>query len=213
MLLLTVAGRVAFAQQPATPGPPLLEPGAVPPPQAPAEAGVVTASQIVLGTVSGVGAGIGAVALAAGGTVPITVGLVGTAVLSGFTVCVIGSSSRRYEGSCGPPILGSYLGALVVGLPLGLLAAQVKNPDRDGGSEISLSALLTAAVVASVATGVGATIGWHLGRRVRPRPAKTGLVGPPPALPAPRESWPEMPVRALTPSQGVISLPVLAFRF
>jgi hypothetical protein len=213
VLLLPLSGRSALAQQPASATPPVLEPASIPPQQPPAEVGVTTA-QIVTGTVTGLGAGIGAVALTAGGTGPIALGFISTAVLSGLTICAIGNSSRAYEGGCASPILGSYLGALVVGLPLGLIAAHVTTPDSDGGREISASFLLTAMVAASVGTAVGATIGWHLGRRARrPRASVPPLAGPPLDLPSPRASWPEMAVRALAPSPGVVDIPVLAFRF
>jgi len=177
----------------------------------PVESGLAV-QQVLLGTVSSLFAAIGGTALGigprSGSGYALTAGLISTAVLPGLAVCTLGGSSRWYDGSCAGPIVGAFLGTLLVGIPMGrAAAADVTNGDT---GDISGSFLVTAFVLTAVGAGLGATLGWHAFKHRRhpadgPHPV-ANLAPLPPA-------WPELPVRRLAVAPGTFTAPVLAFSF
>ncbi|HLK89780.1 MAG TPA: hypothetical protein VKZ18_07795, partial [Polyangia bacterium] len=67
-----------------------------------------------------------------------------------------------------------------------------------------------------VGTGIGATIGWHLGKQRRPGDAGValGLSMPPLPPPAALAEWPELRAHPPSPAGGpVVGIPLLAMRF
>jgi hypothetical protein len=180
----------------------------------PDESGLV-AQQVVLGTLSGILAGVGGTML--GGvdssrsptaTAAVGIALTATATFPGLAACALGQSSRWYDGSCASPVIGAFLGTLLVGVPMGELATHVT--DRNTG-DVSGPLVLTAFVATALAAGVGATLGWHLSkhRRQSRAAARTASAAAPPS----RLSWPEMPVQRLAPGPVTFTAPVLAFTF
>lgn len=173
----------------------------------PAETGLAV-QQVVLGAVSGLFAGAGATVIGmsphpgSGGAIGAL--LVSTAALPGLAVCTLGRSSRWYDGSCAGPIVGAFLGTLLVGIPMG--HAVVAN----GRDDISGSLLLSSFVLTAVGAGVGATLGWHLGKHRR-QPANASR--PVANLDPPPPAWPEMPVQRLAAVPGTFTTSVLAFSF
>jgi hypothetical protein len=192
--LLPLAALALLASTPArAERPPVGEP--------PVEASIAT-QQIVLGTLTGILAGGGAVAIGAGGGAwgaP----FVATAVLPGYSVCVLGQSSAWYDGPCAAPVVGAFVGALGVGVPAGAWAYGHVNDQQ-------MWPLVVAAVAASFGSAVGATVAWHaIKHRRAPGGSQRAASDPPP----PASSWPEMPRISLTPAGRTVSLPLLGFAF
>jgi hypothetical protein len=135
-------------------------------------------------------------------------------------ICAMGHLSPSYDGGCGSSMIGGYLGALVAGAGLGILFYD-RSPEYDSYGDSFNSKRLAfiggAALGIIVGTGIGATIGWHLGkhrRRQRDAGVAVGLSAPPLPPPAALADWPELRARTPAPAGGaVVGIPILALRF
>ncbi len=124
-------------------------------------------------------------------------------IAGGFVVCGIGGTSRYYDGSCGGPLLGAYLGALT-SIPFALIGCSLapSRGDLNGCGEGAVLGFLSGYLVG---TAIGATVAWHLGKRPRAPRARHALQVPPPAL---------APSRSSTPTADLhVTVPLLAFAF
>jgi hypothetical protein len=140
-------------------------------------------------------------------------------LLGGFVVCGVGSSSKVYEGSCGPAIGGAYLGALLA-IPAAYIGCSL---DRGSGGPDSGDVCLGGAILGAAAgyvfgTSIGATVGWHLGKRPRGErpPAIAAMAAPATLTGAPAsDAWPELRGRpAASAPQGTrVSFSLLSLQF
>src|SRR4051812_4687745 len=161
----------AVAPEPATPA------GVAPVAVAPATAGQ-PGPELGLGAlqvVAGYGAEIGGlVGLAAIGIYPkqlgwrsdyANLGFVAALApaLAGGAVCGTGHLSRSYRGRCATTLLGAYVGA-ALGTLLGMAMAPSPGPDDTAAFERGIAAM--AGVI--LLTPIGATIGYHAGKRELP---------------------------------------------
>jgi hypothetical protein len=212
-LLMMLATRPAVAQQAAGGGgPPLLglPPGGSPP----SEIGLGT-SQVLLGALTTLGAGLG-LAFFAGEARSVPLAFIAVAAspgIGGAVVCNLGQSSPWYEGGCAPTIIGGYVGALILAVPLAYLGAAAYAPsDPDGGREPEVGAALGAALGLVIGAAVGATIGWHASKHRRSSPA-TAVPVDAPAPPADSVTSAEVRARSLAPAGVAFSVPLLSLRF
>jgi hypothetical protein len=172
--------------------------------------------QVFVGAFATFGAGF-LVALLASGANSEPVALLGigaTPAVGGLVVCGMGRTSKNYEGSCAPPILGGYLGALVLGISMAYVGAAEFAPSiSDGGTDSAVGAALGAALGVIVGTAVGATIAWHVSKHPR-APDVTLALGPPLTPPAALASWSDLqarPTAARAPT--AVGVPLLSLRF
>jgi drug/metabolite transporter (DMT)-like permease len=132
-------------------------------------------------------------------------------------ICAIGRSSRAYEGPCSPAVTGGYIGALGLGLSLGLLTLSTNAGGfgDDGEREQAASFAIGALLGVIIGTVVGATIGWNHNKRLREdRRRPVPLFAPPLPPPAALESWPELRLRPSGPPAGVaVGVSLLSLRF
>lgn len=213
-LSLMLAARPAMAQQAAAPPPPLLAPQSNEPPAPEIRLGGL---QVWLGLVGTTVVGIGLV-LGSAEANSRPLGYASVAALPGagsFMICGLGRTSPDYEGGCGATVLGGYLGAVLLALPMAYLGAAEFSPkavDKDG-SDTSVGAGYGAVLGFVVGTVVGATVAWHLSKRPRVRAPELTLGAPPPP-PAALAAWSELrarPIAARAPA--AIGLPLLSLRF
>ena len=159
------------------------------------------AAELALGLgIAGAGTGLLFALDGAGGVLGLVV--LATPVATGVGVCVVGSNSDLFDGSCGASIGGALLGALLV-LP-GALLGTVFAPQ--GIDEQPYGLLVGGAVGFGLGSAAGAVVGWNLSRRPK------GSAPPPTAHIA---DWREPP-RARGPEPGAragLLLPLLSFRF
>ena len=212
-LLMILAVRPAVAQQAASGAAPSLlgpRPGGPPP----SEIGL-GASQVLLGALTTLGAGL-TLAMVASQAHSVPLDYVAVAVGPGVgagVVCGLGRSSTWYEGGCAPTILGGYLGALVLAIPMGYLGGVTFAPnDPDGGSNWEVGAILGAALGVVVGTAIGATIGWHTAKHRRGGPA-AAIPLKAPVPPADSTTYAELRIRSLAPAGLAFSVPLLSLRF
>lgn len=231
--ILSVAVSAVAAESPVAPaiwaGAPT-EPGpqTAPPPIVPltpargrevhSEAGT-TAGQIVVGSLSMLLLGyanlVGAIELR---SVPFAVagGLLAPA-LGSLLVCRIGRGSSLYEGDCPPVILGGYIGALALGIPLAIWGYTAPGYDGDGGSDRAITLAVGLVLGAAVGTAIGATAAWTLVKHPRQRSAVSLRLAPA-ALPAPSDGYADLRGGSTGPaaprSAGLqVSIPLLALQF
>jgi hypothetical protein len=144
------------------------------------------------------------------------VGVLGTPAVGGLVVCGVGQTSKHYEGGCGPPILGAYLGALGLGLAMAYVGEHEFAPsggsDGDNTGEV-IGIVLGAALGVLVGTAVGATIAWHVSKH--PREDSVALAyGPPPPPPAALGPWADLEARSgAARAPAVVGVPLLSLRF
>lgn len=203
--------------------PPVVAHPAPPPPDASLGEVARGAGQIVLGTVSM--ALLGAAAIGAGeggGAAAAVVVILAGPLAGGLIVCGIGRTSAYYEGGwgCGSTLAGAYIGALTA-IPLALIIAENCEPDpayagyEGRAFECLGPALVGAAIGYTFGTAVGATIGWHVGKKPRAATGGPGPAAPAPVVPTLGQEWPELQRRPSGPAPRVarLSLPLLAFSF
>ena len=109
-------------------------------------------------------------------------------------VFALGQSSQEYKGGCAPTILGGYLGALLLGIPMAYIGAATLSPSiSDGGYDRGVGAVLGAALGIVVGTAVGATIGWQASKERRDALLDDLTLAPPPPPPAGAATWSKPP--------------------
>jgi hypothetical protein len=174
--------------------------------------------QVFVGTLGTLFTGI-LVSLVAAGTnsSPVAlVGLLGTPAVGSLVVCGIGKTSKQYDGGCGPPILGGYLGAIALGIAMGYVGeaefASSGGSDGDNTGEV-VGIVLGAALGVLVGTAVGATIAWHVSKH--PREDSVALAfGPPPPPPAALGPWADLEARpSAARAPAAVGVPLLSLRF
>lgn len=209
-LLLLLRARPAAAQQTAR---------TAPPPQGGTSSEVsIGVAQFLLGTLGTLATEV-VVAFAAGeaDSVPLAfVGIGVTPAVGGRIVCGLGQSSQEYKGGCAPPILGGYLGALLLGIPMWYVGAAAFSPAiSDGGYDRGVGAVLGAALGVVVGTAVGATIGWQASKERRDALLDDLTLAPPPPPPARAAAWSELQPRSVTARAPVAVgvVPLLSLRF
>jgi hypothetical protein len=136
-------------------------------------------------------------AATAAGPAGVAVGLVAPAVV-GATVCWLGGKSPGYDGGCGAPVLGAYLGAVTF-LPVGLLAARLSDNGELDMSEI-VSGVGAAALAWVFVQPLVSTVFWHVWKQ--PRVTSTTRL----ALPRIDRSDPGRTRRQRAPGEQTISL-------
>jgi hypothetical protein len=174
-------------------------------------------AQVLLGTLGTLATEV-VVAFAAGAadSAPLLyVGIGVTPAVGGRIVCALGQSSQEYEGGCAPTILGGYLGALLLGIPMWYVGAAAFSPaSSDGGYNQGVGAVLGAALGVVVGTAVGATIGWQASKERRDALLDDLTLGPPPSPPARAAAWSELQPRSVTARAPVaVAVPLLSLRF
>jgi hypothetical protein len=214
MVVLFMARAATAATAPDPSAPPVL------PPARPNEGGL-GAAQVLLGTGVVV---LSEAAMLAGNAqehadlaVPIV--LIGP-LIGGFVVCGVGASSKAYEGRCAPAVGGAYVGALLA-VPAAFLGCYLNKGSSSGGdngSPCAAGALVGGSIAYVIGTGVGATVGWHAGKRPRRERARAlAALAPPPALTAApaNDAWPELRSRpaASAPQGTPLMLSLLSLRF
>lgn len=148
-------------------------------------------------------AGVGtSVAMLYGGAVlgeaPLLVAMVLTPLASASAVCLVGSISDHYRGSCTGPVVFAYAAGLLIVPVLLLVSDDIKVDGSDQKTWVSLALGVTWFILPTVS----ATFAWHSFKRPIPR----GLSLRRPAFP------PERP-RGLVRSPGEVTVPVLSFTF
>jgi hypothetical protein len=182
------------------------------------EAGT-TAGQVVVGTLSMLLLGyadlVGSIELH---SVPFAVvgGLIAPA-LGGLIVCQVGRGSTSYEGDCPPVILGGYIGALALGVPLAIWGYTHPGSDGDGGSDRMITLAVGLVLGAAVGTAIGATVGWTVAKRRRQQNAVSLRLAPA-SLPLPSDGNADLRGGSTGPatprSAGLqVSIPLLALQF
>ncbi len=210
-LLLLLLARQAAAQQTAR---------TAPPPQggrgASSEVSIGVA-QVLLGTLGTLATEVVvALAAVAADSAPVAyVGIGVTPAAGGRIICGLGQSSQEYEGGCAPTIVGGYLGALLLGIPMWYVGAAAFSPaTSDGGNDRGVGAVLGAALGVVVGTAVGATIGWQASKERRDALLDDLTLGPPPPPPARAAAWSELQPRSVTARAPVaVAVPLLSLRF
>ena len=203
-------GGVAVSQRPRSR--PSYGPG---PGVAPPETGLAV-SQVFIGSFATFGAGV-LLALVGAGANSAPVALVGVGAapaVGSLVVCGMGRTSKHYQGGCGPTIVGGYLGAILLAIPMGYVGAATLAPSiSDGGTDRAVGAVLGAALGVVVGTGIGATLAWHVSKHARERPAPLAL-GAPLAPPAALAAWSELGARpAAARAPVAVGVPLLSLRF
>lgn len=210
--LILASGPVLAQQASNGSAPPLV--GPAPNAAPPSEIGLGT-SQLFLGALTTLGAGLGLALLAAESqsTPLVYVALSGSPGVGAAVVCSLGQSSPSYEGGCAPTIIGGYVGAFLLAIPMAYVGAAAYAPsDPDGGRDSEVGAVLGAALGVVIGAAVGATIGWHASKHRR---GSAPTVAPPsaPAPPAESMTSAELRVRSPAPAGVAFSVPLLSLRF
>jgi hypothetical protein len=207
-LFLMLAARPARAQQTALGAPPAQNGGG-----APSEVGVGV-SQVLVGALATAAAEVVVAFIAAGAdSAPIAVvGFSAAPSAGGLAVCGLGPT-RYHDGGCAPSVLGGYLGAIGLGIPMTYLGANALAPATQDGHDRTTGAILGAALGVAIGTAVGATIGWHLSKRPRERTAALAFGAPVPP-PAALASWSDLQARTTaTRATTAVGVPLLSLRF
>jgi hypothetical protein len=118
--------------------------------------------------------------------------------LAGVAVCGTGYLSRSYRGRCWTTMIGAYVGAAVGGL-MGMMLAPSPGPDDTG----EFMAAMTGIAGVFVLSPIGATIGYHIGKREivpeetggRAAPPDVGAAIAPPAVAPARTLFAQVPQR------------------
>jgi hypothetical protein len=212
LLAVLIASRPAAAQQTAAP---LLAPPTEP---APSEVGSVVIPQVLLGTLTTFVGGIGLlmIASATNSDAAAYAAVVVTPGIGSLVSCKVGQTSAYYEGSCGPPLIGGYAGAAVLGVGMWYVGSHFLWRPRNDGDVASggIEVAVGAAVGVIVGTAVGAAIGWHSGKHRRAAVAALAPKAPPPAALA---AWTELgartPPASMPRASGTLTVPLLSLRF
>ncbi len=210
LLAVLVGSHPAVAQE--------TEPALLAPPAPPSEVASVVFPQVLVGTLATFVGGVSLLLIAAvtDSTPMAYASVAATPGIGGLVVCKLGQTSDYYQGSCVPPLVGAYVGAVTLGIGMAYVGAAFFSPpavDAPGARDTSIGAAEGAVLGILVGTAVGATVAWHLEKHPRGSLAPITL-GPPAPPPAALAAWAELRPRAAAPrASDRLAIPLLSLRF